>query len=338
MENETKTNFSLESLFDLLLQGPANRLTLHKSFPQLSRPTLIRNLNKLISIGKIEKVGNGRSVKYQLTKYNPLLVTAKPRVLNKEVHFNANVLDHLHDLITPQELSFNYRSLSSAINALGSVITNKELERFTIDLSWKSSAIEGNSYTLPETATLLTTHTPAAKKTNYETQMILNHAKAFNYIWENPVKPNRLNLSYILKIHSILTNNLNVKAGIRHSPVGISGSIYLPSSNSQTLTISLEKTIEIINNTTSPIEQALIAVAMISYIQPFVDGNKRTSRLIGNAILIGQDLIPISYRTTEEVAYRDALLLFYEQNSLVAFKNLLLEQLHFSHNHYFRIN
>lgn len=77
---------------------------------------------------------------------------------------------------------------------------------------------------------------------------------------------------------------------------------------------------------------------MFSYIQPFMDGNKRTARLLGNALMLGNDLIPISYRTVDEKLYRDTLLLFYEQNSVVSFKNLLLEQLTFSHSHYFRTN
>jgi hypothetical protein len=60
--------------------------------------------------------------------------------------------------------------LSKSIAILGPVITEKEKERFTIDFSWKSSAIEGNTYTLPETVTLLTTGSPSPTKTSYETR------------------------------------------------------------------------------------------------------------------------------------------------------------------------
>lgn len=168
--------------------------------------------------------------------------------------------------------------------------------------------------------------------------MILNHKKAVDYIWNHPVKPRHLTLDYVLHVHEILTDGLNIRPGIRHQPVGISGSMYLPLSNPTTISLSLEQTIAIINHTSNPIEQTLIAVAMFSYIQPFMDGNKRTARLLGNALMLGNDLIPISYRTVDEKLYRDTLLLFYEQNSVVSFKNLLLEQLTFSHSHYFRTN
>jgi Fic family protein len=168
--------------------------------------------------------------------------------------------------------------------------------------------------------------------------MILNHKKAVDHIWNHPPKPSRLSLDYIVHVHEILTDGLNIKAGIRHQPVGISGSMYLPLINPQTISLALEQTITIINQTSNPIEQTLIADAMFSYIQPFIDGNKRTARLLGNALLLSNDLIPISYRTVDEKNYRDTLLLFYEQNSLVAFKDLLLVQLSFSHSHYFRTN
>ena len=168
--------------------------------------------------------------------------------------------------------------------------------------------------------------------------MILNHKKAIDYIWNYPPKPTKLTLEYIIHIHEILTDGLNISPGIRHQPVGISGSMYLPLSNPATISLALEQTITIINQTKNPVEQTLIAVAIFSYIQPFMDGNKRTARLLGNALMLSNDLIPISYRTVDEKFYRDVLLLFYEQNSLVAFKNLLLEQLIFSHSHYFRTN
>ncbi len=338
MKSETKNTPRLESILDILAQGPLSRLNLQAKLSDITRPTLLRELQKLLVSGQIVTLGSGRSTLYQLTEYNPLLSPALPRDPSSEIRFNVLVFEHLHNLLDPTELSTPLRNLSESIKILGPVLTTKEKERFVIDFSWKSSAIEGNTYTLPETVTLLTTGSPSASKTSYETQMILNHKKAVDYIWEHPPIQNHLTIDYIINVHEILTDGLNIRPGIRHQPVGISGSMYLPLSNPTTISLSLEQTITIINRTSNPIEQTLIAVAMFSYIQPFMDGNKRTARLLGNAIMLANDLIPISYRTVDEKLYRDTLLLFYEQNSIVAFKNLLLEQLTFSHSHYFRTN
>lgn len=337
-QNETKNTPRLELILNILALGPLSRLNLQKKLPKITRPTLLRQLQKLLLSGQIVILGSGRSTLYQLTDYNPLLSPASPRELNHEIRFNNDVFDHLHNLLDPAELSTPLRNLSESIKILGPVLTAKEKERFIIDFSWKSSAIEGNTYTLPETVTLLTTGSASPSKTSYETQMILNHKKAVDYIWNHPPKPSHLTLDYIIHVHEILTDGLNIRPGIRHQPVGISGSMYLPLSNPQTISLALEQTVSIINQIKNPVEQTLIAVAMFSYIQPFMDGNKRTARLIGNALMLGNDLIPISYRIVDEKAYKDTLLLFYEQNSLVSFKNLLLEQLTFSHSHYFRTN
>lgn len=65
---------------------------------------------------------------------------------------------------------------------------------------------------------------------------------------------------------------------------------------------------------------------MISYIQPFEDGNKRTSRLLGNALLLANGYCPLSYRSVDEVEYKKAIILFYERNSVLYFKGMFIDQ------------
>ena len=89
---------------------------------------------------------------------------------------------------------------------------------------------------------------------------------------------------------------------------------------------ALKALIEVINRTENPIEKALIAVLMIAYIQPFEDGNKRTSRILGNALLLANDYCPLSYRSVDEVEYKKAIIMFYEQNNATYFKKLFLDQ------------
>ena len=91
----------------------------------------------------------------------------------------------------------------------------------------------------------------------------------------------------------------------------------------------------LVNGKTDPYEKALLTLLLISYIQPFVDGNKRTSRLMANAVLIAHGCCPLSFRTVAADDYRAALLLFYEQNNISAFKKMFLEQVAFAVGEYF---
>ena len=65
---------------------------------------------------------------------------------------------------------------------------------------------------------------------------------------------------------------------------------------------------------------------LLSYIQPFSDGNKRTARITSNAILIANKYCPISFRSVDSVDYKKAMLIFYEQNNISAFKKIFEPQ------------
>ncbi len=92
---------------------------------------------------------------------------------------------------------------------------------------------------------------------------------------------------------------------------------------------------ELINRKPGVFDKSLLALVLISYIQGFVDGNKRTARIISNAILIANNYCPISFRTVDSIAYKKAMLIFYEQNNITAFKRIFIEQFRFAVNTYF---
>ena len=98
----------------------------------------------------------------------------------------------------------------------------------------------------------------------------------------------------------------------------------------------MEKLIDVLNKNSSTLEKALIANSMISYIQPYSDGNKRTGRMLTNAILLAHDCFPLSYRSVDEDDYKKALILFYEQGSIYHLKRLFIEQLLFAFDTYFK--
>ncbi len=118
--------------------------------------------------------------------------------------------------------------------------------------------------------------------------------------------------------------------------MGITGTIYQPLDNQFQIQEAMKKLIKVVNKIKNPLEKSLIVNAMIPYIQPFADGNKRTGRMLGNAILLAGDYYPLSYRSVDEDEFKKALILFYEQNSIFHLKKLLTEQLLFVFKTYFR--
>lgn len=307
-------------------------------FDKSSKITLLRDLDKLIDDSLIVKSGKTKSAEYSISPKTQLLDTVdveayfdidpdKRELINDK--FSFGIWEHLNGLLSPKEKLF-YASLNQKYvlnrSKLPPAILHKELERLTIELAWKSSKIEGNTYSLLDTERLLKENVSAKGKTNEETQMIINHKKALDYILAAPEHYKELSIAKIEEIHSLLVDNLNVSKGVRQNMVGIVGTNYKPLDNAYQIKEALKKLIEAINATEDPLEKALIAVLMIAYIQPFEDGNKRTSRILGNALLLANNYCPLSYRSVDEVEYKKGIILFYEQNNASYFKQLFLEQ------------
>lgn len=212
---------------------------------------------------------------------------------------------------------------------------NKEMERLGIDLSWKSSQIEGNTYSLLETERLLRESKTADGKTQEEATMLLNHKYALRFILDNPDYLQELTVSHIEDIHSLLTQGLSVDRGIRHRRVGVTGTNYRPLDNEFQIREAMHDTCNLINSKDDVFEKALLALILLSYIQAFSDGNKRTARITSNALLIANGYCPLSFRSVDSIDYKKAMLIFYEQNNLYAFKQIFIEQFEFAVREYF---
>lgn len=139
----------------------------------------------------------------------------------------------------------------------------------------------------------------------------------------------------IENIHSILTKELEVDRNIRHRRVGITGTNYRPLDNEFQIREALEDTCTLVNGKDNVFEKALLTLVLLSYIQAFVDGNKRTARITSNAILIANGYCPIPFRTVDSIDYKKAMLMFYEQNNIAAFKKIFIEQFLFAVKTYF---
>lgn len=329
------------------LSRPRINLSLEMIYP-VSKITLIRELNHLVSLGMVKKVGAGNSVKYTLVQENPLLSfidiqqyfdDQASRDKPGPIVFNFKIFDYLKNLITPQDLKefgIIQIRLSDQEKKLDPTVFRREIERFIIEFSWKSSKIEGNTYSLLETEVLIKQLKEASGHSQYEAMMILNHKQAIEYILAHKDVFKKITLLQIINLHTILTKGLEVTVGIRNNPVAISGSNYLPPPSREEIKSGLDKFIKTVNNIPDTLEKALISLVLISYIQPFTDGNKRTARVLTNAVLMAHDCYPVSFRNVEDTDYLKALLLFYEKTSLFYLKRMFLEQYHFALKNYFR--
>ena len=131
------------------------------------------------------------------------------------------------------------------------------------------------------------------------------------------------------------THTRNVDKGIRKRRVGVTGTNYRPLDNEHQIRKALEDTCRLINGKENIFEKALLTLVLLSYIQAFSDGNKRTARITSNAILIANNYCPISFRTVDSVDYKKAMLIFYEQNNIFAFKKIFIDQFAFAVQTYF---
>ena len=248
-----------------------------------------------------------------------------------------NVLSKV-DLFTPietDELNGLQVQFSKNLSSLSEEQKRREMERLGIDLSWKSSQIEGNTYSLLETERLLRERQTAAGKSKEEAIMLLNHKDALDFILANPDYLERLTISHIEDIHSLLIKDMNVDRNIRTRRVGITGTNYRPLDNEFQIREALQQTCDLINSRSNVFEKALFALVLLSYIQAFNDGNKRIARITSNAILIANGYCPISFRTVDSIDYKKAMLLFYEQNNISSFKQIFIDQFRFAVNTYF---
>ena len=315
----------------------------------VSYATVKRCLSKLLSGNYITQQGNAKNSRYSLSpRFNLFYPIDLEEYYSKEID-EREILTAYNFLLIPETLQnvplFTVEELT-LLNALQNKFSEntaqlsefeykKDMERLAIDLSWKSSQIEGNTYSLLETERLLKDKQTAAGKTKDEAVMLLNHKDAIDFVVANPDYFLPLSIAKIEDLHSILIKELGVDRNIRKRRVGITGTNYRPLDNEFQIREALQQTCDLINSRENTFEKALFALVLLSYIQAFADGNKRVARITANALLIANKHCPISFRTVDAVDYKKAMLLFYEQNNLSAFKQIFINQFKFAVENYF---
>lgn len=227
---------------------------------------------------------------------------------NETPYLSRTVLDHLYRL-----------GRTSSEEQIAGTYVRSIFKRLLIDLSWASSKLEGNTYSLLETERLLELNEKAQGKAAFETQMILNHRNAIEFLVQSGMDNSiDVNGHTLRNLHSLLADNLlpdpSAVGRLRTESVGIGGSVYLPLDGGVMLAEVFGQLVAKAAAIQEPCEQAFFLMVHLPYLQPFDDVNKRVSRLAANIPFIRHNLCPLSFVHVPDKAYVDGVLAVYELN------------------------
>jgi Fic family protein len=237
-------------------------------------------------------------------------------VPNETAYLPQSAVRHLHELGSPRQEGRPAGTFARDI-----------LDRLLIDLSWASSRLEGNTYSLLDTERLIHAGQEAAGKNAKETQMILNHKAAIELL-VNSAEEIGINRFTLCNLHALLAENLldhPQDAGrLRSTAVGIAGTMYVPTAIPQLIEEMFELLLAKASAIRDPYEQSLFLMVQLPYLQPFIDVNKRTSRLAANIPLIKLNLVPLSFIGVPERAYTESVIAVYEFNRVELIRDVFV--------------
>lgn len=326
----------------------------------IPKRTLQRHLATLVMKNRLIALGKARSRHYQLAqikiehetplippavKKSPLTsIQLSPEALSIQANVRQPIearhpvgynREFLNDY-RPNETYYLSESTRKHLFELGNshddkrpagTYARKILNRLLIDLSWNSSRLEGNTYSLLETARLLELGEATEGKDNMEAQMILNHKAAIEFMVES-AEHLRFNSFTIFNLHALLSDNLlgdpRACGSLRTTPVGIGKSVYQPLAIPQLINECFQQILKTAAAITDPFEQSFFAMVQLPYLQPFLDVNKRVSRLAANIPLIRENLCPLSFVDVPEQIYISGLLGVYELNRIELFRDVFV--------------
>jgi fido (protein-threonine AMPylation protein) len=311
-----------------------------------SPATLKRRLDELVKSGDLVRTGKASATRYRLatgkSAAGRAAVSAAARVDNAEWTFplsgqseallrelsrplaarkSVTYQRQLVDAYRPNETFLLPLELAEALAAEGRMrdqqpagtYARKVLEQLLIDLSWSSSKLEGNRYTLLATEELFRR---GAEGGDRDAVMLLNHKRAIEFLVDD-VPQYGLSAALIRNLHALLMQDLlndhAALGAIRTKIVNISDTVYVPSQVPGLLQEMLERAIERAKLVKNPIEAAFFLWVNIAYLQPFEDGNKRTSRLAANIPLMIYNCAPLSFMDIDAQAYAYAMMGVYER-------------------------
>ncbi|MEX0963115.1 MAG: Fic family protein [Pseudohongiellaceae bacterium] len=325
---------------------------------KLARRTLQYRLSHLVQTGRLIREGERRWSKYKIPPESsstqkgqeqkekareiklPLSEQAtkvqqyvrRPMGEREPVGYQREFLDSYR----PNETSYLATEELKKLQKWGSAAQEQQpagtyakqiLTRLLIDLSWSSSKLEGNTYSLLDTRRLIDFGEEAEGKQQLEAQMILNHKEAIEFL-VNTAEDIGFNRHTILNLHALLANNLLTDPGatgrLRQIAVGIESSVFHPLEMPQLIEECFEQILATADAIENPFEQALFVMGQLPYLQPFDDVNKRVSRLAANIPLIKANLAPLSFNDLPIEYYTQAILAVYELNDTTLLKDVFM--------------
>lgn len=325
-----------------------------------TRRTLQRRIADLIRRGRVIRHGEGKASKYRIVPVGGVLdlVLPTPQVElhgeayvpisaegeeirryvrrpiqgRRPVGYNLQFLDGYRPNITAYlaaELREQLHALgrSPVARAPAGTFARDILGRLLIDLSWASSKLEGNTYSRLDTERLIEFGQAARGKDAIETQMILNHKEAIEYLVHDAERV-RVDEATVVALHAFLSDGLLADplacGRLRNRTVEIGGSVYRPIGLPQRVAEMFRTVLEVASRIEDPFEQAFFLLVHLPYLQPFEDVNKRVSRLAANIPLIKANVSPLSFIDVPEKAYVDALLGVYELNRVELLRDVFV--------------
>lgn len=294
-----------------------------------------RWLNALVEEGVVEKKGQKKGTKYSIPKRSEegrvsttcfsstsqeiIAFLRKPLFERHPLAYNEQWFDSYQpnkDFYLPTSLRQQLLKAGQRAHAHDPAGTyaHQIFNRLLIDLSYNSSRLEGNTYSLLDTERLLLQGNDAEGKLDEEKIMILNHKEAIRYLVDNASKL-EINHHVICTLHFLLADGLMepTDAGkVRRHRVRVGGSVYMPFEDPKRLEQQLEKITFKAAAIKDPFEQSFFLLVHISYLQAFADVNKRTARLAANIALIKNNLVPLAFNDIATADYMSAMIAIYE--------------------------
>ena len=308
-----------------------------------------RRLESLERQQRIQKVGITRGMRYVIGTAAPtgirgvvwehspegarvLALVDRPRDQRPPCPYERSFLDAYH----PNETFYLDEAQRARLHALGltpeaeapaGTYARQMLERLLIDLSWNSSRLEGNTYSLLDTERLFKAGGAPEGKSAQETQMILNHKQAIEYLVEGAAGL-ALAPGTVRTLHGMLSDNLLPdpadEGRLRQSPVSIGDSVYVPLAVPQLIEEIFEQMLLTAQAIRDPFEQSFFLLVHLPYLQPFANANKRTARLAANLPLLKHNLQPLSFTDVPREAYLSSTLAVYENRRVEALRDVYL--------------
>ncbi len=351
-----------QHLLNMLSQHPSG-LSLEDLLQSLAEPrpsvrTLQRRLKELVESEHVKQVGKGKSTRYVLqsssvrakdpsarpeASYESYIpISEEAREIQSYVRqatgarklvaydrqfleaYEPNVTQYLDDSLTKHlQRIGDTGNANQPIGTYGRAI----LDRLLIDLSWSSSRLEGNTYSRLDTQLLIESGKEAEGKAAEETQMILNHKRAIEFLLESSDDIG-FNRYTFLNLHGLLSENLmpdpSASGCLRLREVNIAGTVYQPTAIPQVLEESFLLILEKASAIENPFEQAFFVMVHLPYLQAFEDVNKRVSRIGANIAFIKHNLCPLTFLDVPEQAYVEGFLGVYELGRIDLLKNIFV--------------